>query len=861
MRRIHFGHYVMFIGCMMLGEQLFAATAASPAAPTADTTLVGIANSAKAVGPLPGAVDSHMASYLKYHFAPAATRLSTVCSMTLPTPTVLGTIAPSDQGAIVGVANNTDMTFLVRQSGQTIGEVQVGWNSDIILNLAVLSEAATAATTTASLSSLAFVPITESTQSPQLLVRVMTGQQLFNYIQNIENQESQALTSLETQKGMTAIVWYKNGTNPLPQAGELTAISPDLYLVVENEALSTTSGTTATPLPVAVKRIQVLNLSNLESKMYTVSLSINNMGLVWHQNNNLVSMSEDLESYSVISIQSVHVLDEVTGHNVPLLLMPRAVYQAGSTVNGLYASYIQAYANAIGKSNAGIAPVYYDLSMIYTHEPFEYLRLLQYFDVDSSLRAVVDQEAAMQSGKIIGSMIFTDLYGEVTQAVSPDISWVACNSSNELDATDYEHILFSVVNTAPSLPKAVPVAPTNSQPGMFAYHGPNITMLDDQGTQKLMQGMLQQQAAQSEPDKQSPAAYSGCPITNISAALMNPDDWHNGGGFFHVHVQSVSNLHWQSTDTWYDSRAFNGDPTQFTVGASYNNVGSFPTAWWNLTLAQWNAGIKIVPVFYDATKNVPFTSTQDFDRVSTTHQAALYWYAYDAVTGKRLGIIPIVNTANTAVSTYPTAVPYMFIWRNKTFDTNAWQSPQYESFGVAVPGQTGLKNVGQCNFEYPGYGYFLKHSKSINLMSIRNKYPTLDSVLEDVNQYWSMQNALEGSWVVAVPTTDAKKGISVEIISKGSDLYQVTVFDASKKVIGFQQINAPAGATKLVAGHITTAGSVQSFTKLMPLASGKNYFNLQDTASGIVLRPAKKLKAAAVPARPARKKIPKAILD
>lgn len=802
---------VIFIGYIALSSGLFAA-AGGPPATTTDASLVKIATAARGIGALQNDPQSRMFNYLTKHFSAAASRLSTVCDMT----TLIYSGVASDSGAIIGMANNTQTTFMVMQDNSIIGEVLPGWNGDIVLNLSVLSD-----TTTSPLKSFTFVPTT-GYQESQLLVRVMTGQQLFTHIQNTQKRESAA----------TAVTWYKNGTNPLPGAGEMAAVSSNLYLVVENATL-----TTGTPLPGAAKRIQVLNLSNI-ANLYTVSLSINNMGLA--QVNNQVSTQAELQPVYAISIQGVHVLDEVPGHTKPLLLMPRAVYQSGSEVNSLYAAYIQSYANTIGKTYAGTAPVYYDLWIAYPHEPFAYLQALKYLDLDKSRSAVVDQNAAIQSGQVIGSLMLTDVYGAYVQDVSPDISWVACNQSG-LDTTDYEHVLFSIVSpTALKIKKpTISAVPTNVKPGQFPLPGQykamgGIFMNLRNALQARMQGQLQQQAAISKPDQQSPAAYAGFPMTNISAALMEFN------GYYHGHVQTASSLHWSGPILdWYHSYLYDGNPTQYTAGESYNTTGSFPSSWYNLTRAQWKAGIKIVPVFYDVQKCTPYTSMQDFNLINSNNMAALYFYTFDGITGELLGLAPAYNGGNSKVpATFPVATNYIYITRNGTFNSNTKQAADYNNYGEARPGQAGLVGVSQCNIEFPGYAYFAKHPQSNNVMPIRNKLQSIDKVNEIVSSTWSTQNALAGSWLVSAPIADAQAGIMVKVVSMGSNVYQITLFDANNNVLGFQQITAPEKATQLIAGHISTAGAMKGFTRAMPLTASENYFKLMDTPqSGIVMIP------------------------
>lgn len=814
-------HLLMLIGCMILGSNVSAST--TPAASTADATLVKIATAASSITALSNDPQSRMFNYLKYHFGPAATRLSTVCNMTAVT--FSGTA--SDAGVIFGLENNTDTTFMIMQGSNIIGQVEPGWNSDVVLNLAVLSN-----TTTTPLTSFRFVPTVGGAQLSQLIVRVMTGQQLFTHIQNEQKRESSTAT----------ISWYKNGNNPLPGAGDLAATGTDLYLVVENETL-----TTGTPLTAAVKRIQVLNLSNI-TNLYTVSLSISSMGLALV--NNKVAVQQELDSVYAIAIQGVHLLNEVQGHTVPLLMMPRGVYQAGSGVNTLYAACIEAYANALGKQYAGTAPVYYNLSIWYAHEPFEYLRNLKYFDMNKSLLAVVDQNAAVSSGDVVGSMIVTDVYGAYAQAVSPDLSWVACNQSQQLDTTDNKHVLFSLGGSLASESTTVNNVTTQQQPAVQAESPNFVGGMFGQMFKQIAEIKAQQQqqaATVSKPDQQSASATPGFPMTNISYQVLT---WTNG---INVHVQTHSNINYPSSGaSYFPSMVSLYSPTDVTAGQSYNSIGSFPNFMWNLTLHDWTVGIKMVPVFYDATKCAPFTNMVDFNRVSNNAKSALYFYVYRGDTNEFLGVLPVCIPNNLAINLFPMATPYMYMFAvNNNMNIWGFEPEGYDNFAVAkgtdvsskwndgklgvIPGYT---NIGQINLFYPGYYYWIAPSAGNGSAAVLGKYSDISKLNTLVQQTWATQTSLEGTWVAPISAADVQTGVIVQITNVGNNAYKIVLFDAQKNVLGFQELYTPSGASQLVATDITASGGVNASSKLMSVSGKVSYFKLMDTAaSGIVMVP------------------------
>ena len=371
------------------------------------STLTNLATACSSLAKIPNDFGGYMQNYVEQHFSASATRLGSCCNMTNATFT--GTSA--DAGVILGIENNTLQRFSVMQNGVVIDALEPGMN-DIALHLAsLISSTGTTSTT----SDITFVPYSGA-QSSKVRVRVLSGAQLSAHIAN-----------LSTAQGVT---FLKNGNNPLPGAGQLATTSTDQYLVVETVSLSST-----TPLPGAEQRIQVLNLSNI-TKVYTLSLEINLMGLVFEAKGTVSGASTpdqvveyaSLKDTYLASIKNVHILDEVQGHVVPLLVLPKHLLHAGTALNVLYVTYIQSYSNYIAGKNAGAAKEYYDLMINYCLEPYGYLHALHYFDMDKSLLAVVDQSANLSSGIILGGVIGTDVYAP-SLALSSDLSLVKVSSS------------------------------------------------------------------------------------------------------------------------------------------------------------------------------------------------------------------------------------------------------------------------------------------------------------------------------------------------------------------------------------------------------------------------------------------------
>jgi len=790
-------------------------------ASTSDASLTAIAAAAKSAAQLQNDPGQRMRNYLQTHFSAAATRLASVCSMTDVAATTGGTAQPfsgtsADQGAILGIANNTQTRFTVQQNNVIIGQVLPGWNGDVVLNLAVLNPPATSSTT---LPSIILVP---DSGTSQLIIRVMTGAQLFAHINSVVARES--------AKSSSPITFYKNGQQPLPGTNDQEQVASDLYLVVENE-----TSVSGTPLAAAAKRIQAFNISNI-TNMYTVSLQISQMGLALI--NNQVSVVAELEDIFAVSIQGVHILDTIAGHDVPLLLMPRAVYQAGSKVNSLYAAYIALYANTIAKLYAGTAPVYYDLARLLTYEPFEYLRSLKYFDFKDGLVAVVDQNAVMPSGQQIGTMIFTDVYGAYAQDVSSDISFVACNSSG-LDDTDNDHIMFGFMNSAVQTQSGQQNIPQSSykdlvtpaRGGAFGGLMNSFAVVLNQSLQLQQQGQL----ASTDPDALSPVAQTYYPVTNITNQILPINQ------AVYAHPETLSITQWNSSASWYGAGFYTSNPANLTPGQSFNQtVGSFSSPWWSLTKEEWTAGIKIVPVFYNSVNYVPFTSLQNFERVNTNLQSALYLYAYKG--DEFMGVLPGLNTSNSSISAlYPKATPYVNFFDNAGHNVCTYQSPNYATFGQIVPGASGAISNNNSEIQYPGYGYLVLDpaDESSYFCLVRNRWSDMSELNQLVLQSWLPQNTLSGAWLTAVSAVDAQAGVMVQVDQVSAGVYKLIVMDSQSNIISFQEITAPAGATELMAVHVAANGSFTTKSQPMPISAATSYFKLLDTeASGIVMVPA-----------------------
>jgi len=806
-------------------------------ASTSDASLTAIAAAAIAVAQLQNDPGQRMRNYLQTHFSAAATRLASVCSMTSVAATTGGTAQPfsgtsADQGAILGVANNTQAIFTVKQNNLTIGQILPGWNGDVVLNLAALNPPTTSS---AALPSITFVP---DSGTSQLSIRVMTGTQLFAHINSVVSRES--------AKAPSPITFYKNGQQPLPGTNDQQTVASDLYLVVENE-----TSVTGTPLAAAAKRIQVLNLSNI-TNIYTVSLQISEMGLVLI--NNAVSAVAELSDTFAVSIQGVHILDTITGHDVPLLLMPRGVYQAGSTVNNLYAAYVALYANTIAKLYAGTASVYYDLARALTHEPFEYLRILKYFDFKEALKAVVDQNVQMSSGQSIGTMIFTDVYGAYAQNVSPDISFVACNSAG-FDATDNDHIMFGFMSSANSAAPGTTIGqqniPQSSYKGLRNFSGGIFGQILAAANQVVEQ-QQQSQLAATDPDALSPVATTYYPVTNITNRILPINQ------ALYVHAQNASISQWNGAASWYGAGFYTSNPVNLTPGQSFNQtVGSFPSSWWSLTQEEWTVGIKLVPVFYNSVNYAPFTSLQDFGRVNTNLQSALYLYAYKD--DEFMGVLPALSTSNsTELQLYPKSTLYVNLLNNGDGQFCTLQSSSYATFGQALPGAASLVSNTNSEIQYPGYGYLVLDPADENsyFCLVRNRWRDMTELNQLVSQSWLPKNTLTGAWLTAVSAADAQAGVLVQVDQVSAGVYELIVMDGQNNIISFQEINAPAGATELMAVHMAANGSFTAKSQTMPISAATSYFKVLDTAaSGIVMVP-QTAPVATTPKAPATNDIP-----
>ncbi len=673
---------------------------------------------------------------------------------------------PADSGVIVGVENNTSQRFSIIQSGSAIGMLEPGMN-DVALHFSSLL---TSSGKTDHTADITFVPVTGA-QTAKVKLRVLSGLQLMTYI-----------TNLASAQGIT---FLKNGNNPLPGAGQAATTQNDQYLVVETVAL-----TASTPLPGVEQRIQVLNLSNI-ANLYTVMLEINTMGLVFEAKGTVqptalgsttltqdtVSEYPTLTDIYLASVKNVHILNEVTANTVPLLILPRNILNTGTTLNQKYALYVQSYANYIANQNAGTAPVYYDLLMNYCVEPYGYLHVLHYFDTDKALLAVVDQAAALASGVAIGNMIGTDVY-TANLALSSDLSLVqtAQDSNGNLRFdSGYEHLAF----------------------------GFNIKSMTN--TSKVAIG----------PDAPAPTSSTGFPANLISTAFFKQGDiginWHSLSG------------------ASYAGTLFTGNSTA-VVGASYTSIGSFPSAFWSLTQADWLGGIHIVPVMYDVKTYAPLLQTQDFsEKITTSQQAAMYFYAFKAATGEFIGALPVLNSAILLQSsTYSNLIQFTNVI------VSAVQSSTYATYGVATPGMVGLSNAPLMQIEYPGDGYWtFDMAKNIRSL-IRNKMPDMSGIRSSVRQAWSADNG-DGSdeWMVSVSKAAVAAGVSVQVNRLAQQVYEIIVLDSNQNILGFKQFATTEINPTLMMNHISSKGKSDWYSTPVKLHGASNVFTV--TGSGNAL--------------------------
>ncbi len=732
-----------------------------------------------------------MRNYLTTHFIPAANRLAACCTMA--TASFTGTSA--DCGVILGIENNITQnnitqSFSIMQGGKVIGQLKPGMN-DVSLHLASLISVAG---TTSHTADITFIP-TSGSQTSKVRLRVLSGLQLSTYI---TNQQGGAL--------------LKNGSNALPGAGTLAATQDDQYLVVEAVALDASN-----PLPGPEQRIQVLNLSNI-TNVYTIMLEINNMGLIsaasGSTTTDAVIEDSSLSSTYLASIKNVHILDELSKNTVPLLVLPRNIWQAGTSINKVYAIYIQSYANFIAGQGAGRAPGYYDLMINYVLEPYGYLKALHYFDTSSSLVAVVDQSCSLASGEVIGGMIGTDVYA-LSLNLSSDLSLVQVASNPEASTSQssvsafifdpsYEHLLVGF--DIPSM-KAKSVKPVKAANALTA------------------------------------TSTVGCPINTVSAAFFNLS-------YQNTQWQGNININWglkgspvylsgqyKGGYTYLGGALIAGNPSQ----TPYTDVGSFPSSFWSLPSSDWKAGIKLVPVFYDVTTFRPLLSLKDLNDISTTNQAALYFYAYKAKTGEFLGALPVIDDNNNLLkqSTYAES-----IWLATSIATS-YQASNYEANGVATPTMTGLVKSANIKIEYPGFGYIAFDYAKNSAFLVRNKFSDMSEIDLLVQQAWSLDNH-DGSdkWMVSVPKAAVQAGVSVHVHRLAPNDYKVVLKDTNKNILGFKEFFTTQEVPSLQVSQISSDGKNAWFSTPLKMPGETSVVKIKE--SGNQLSVVKKLTAGPV---------------
>lgn len=807
--------FLVFLYTLLGSTDIFSSTT-TPSTANTDPSISAIATAAKSIGHIQNDPEGMIYNYITTHFVAAANRMASVCTMadygSETAAAFSGTSA--DQGVVIGVENDTVGTFAIMQNNVVIGQVKPGWNPDVILNLSALYSGVSS--TTVATPSIVFVPESGS-QGSQLAISVMNGKQLISYINSEVSRESSG-------SGSSAVTFYKNGSNPLPGAGEVAAIQSDLYLVLENQSLSS-----STPLPAAVKRIQVLNISNI-STIYAVSLQLINLGLV--QLNNQVSESSAISDYYGISFHSVRLLHEVKGNTIPLLVMPRFVYMAGSSINKLYATYVAAYAKQVGNTYAGIDSVYYDLVRLCPDEAFEYLRVLKYFDMSNALKPVVDQNAQIAAGTVIKNLITTDVYGAYTQQISSDISFVACSDSG-LDTTHNVHVMVGFATNSPTNNTAVATVDSDE----LAMLNSSTTFVGIVGFVKQVINHIRStsapvQLAANDPDALASIATKGYPITNFSAGLL-PINWS-----IQVHPQSISSNLWNSSGQYGQSALHTWNPLSITAGTGYTQVGSFPSDWWKLTKEEWTNGICIVPVYYNTTNATPFVSLDEFKTINPNLLASLYFYAYKGT--EFIGLVPatVLNNPNQ-VNTYSFAPNYI----NFISEYTTYQSPKYEQFGQCDPSMDIAQLVAQttqspAEISFPGYAYLAANIANQTTFSLyNNKLSSMKALKDIVVNSWALENTMSGTWITALSVSDGQKGVILQVEALGNDIYQIVLLDSLDNVLSYQEIVSPVAVNQVIAVEFDQDGKAASKTTTMPLSATVNYFQLAATPSGIVLTP------------------------
>nr|MBP9765337.1 hypothetical protein [Candidatus Babeliales bacterium] len=586
------------------------------------------------------------------------------------------------------------------------------------------------------------------------------------HVNNITSQETSALQS-QTAYSQDVVTLYQNGTNAIQG---FTA--DDVYLVIENDFLKPNS-----TLESLTKRIQVVNLSNI-TDMCTVSLTLNTLdrfiadgAYALHQNNKNKYVS--FEDVAIVSFQSFHMIDKVQAHSMPLLLIPRSVYMAGSSIGSAYASYIQTYSQKLGNSNAGSDAVYYDLAMQYSCEPFEYLRLLGYFDVTNSVYPVIDQSMSVASGTTLGSYIFTDVLGSYVASAAQDLSWVVAQSNKSLSSKQ-EHL---VISFTPSVQE-------NTKTAIGGLFG------------KLYQQHVGSTTSTSAAIPMSSDSSDNFPITQISQNLLCPNstftlDFFDGNGKF-------TGL----TCDW-----FVGVPYWFKAGTGYDKPSSLQSWWWKMDKELWTRGVKLVPVYYDVTTCSPFVIESSFDVINANKRSILYFYAYrpssqSYAKEEFLGLVPVLFQFGSEMQ-LDVATKWVTVARRSitewgvtaamqasVFNKYSYQSSEYDDGAVAFPGQQNLINKGTCSFEYPGFGYLAVNSVQSGdyMYTVQNKMKDFSDLVTLINATWSIPNPQSYSWTIAVPKADMSKGVNVRAEKVHKNTYHVTVRDKDDTILYAQRM-------------------------------------------------------------------------
>ena len=752
--------YVL-LGVLFLRSSVHASvTPATPVSPTLTNLITGCSNIQG------GSATATMSNYIVQHFLPAAQRFLVFCNMAngeLITNQVKG----ADRGIILGIENNTSQTFhVVQNGGAHIGSLKRGMN-DIPLHLAsLLSSTSGAASHT---SDITFVPH-KGSRVAKIRLRVLSGLQLSTYVTNM------------TAQGTTLSI---NGSS----ASTITTSSPAIFNNHEQYLVLETVSNTSTPLPVYEQRVQVLNLSRI-NHVYTIMLEINTMGLVFEPKvtgSDATTVDAVLEDSSLndvylASIKNVHLLDELEANVLPLLILPRKIWQAGTSLNPLYATYVQSYVNFIAEKSAGIAPEYYDLMINYAVEPYAYLKSLYYFDTSKALLAVVDQSCNLSSGKVIGDMIGTNVYA-VGLEMSSDLSLVQvaqdASGHNVLDQ-NYEHLMigFDIASM-----KTKVVEPKNAANASFS------------------------------------GSTLGFPVNTIS------------NSFFRALYNGLVGVNYVNADNDSVASALvAGDPLSVTQDQSYNSIGGFLSSFWSLSQAEWTEGIKLVPVSYDLSSFAPLMTMQDINAIASAKLATAYFYAFKAKSGEFIGAIPCVSGADLV------QISLAFNKVQITTMSLCYQSPTYESYGIAKPGMTGLVKSPNIDIDYPGC-FYLTFDYAKNIVTLmRNKMSDMSQIRSIVKKAWSLDYK-DGSdrWMVSVPKAAMQVGVSVCVDRLAQNNYKVVVKDNNQNILGFKEFFTTKKVPNLQVCHVSSLGKKDWFSKPVKISQSSQVISVKKVGSSFSL--------------------------